>query len=240
MLLPWAAGPWVARAAESATSSTSALRADLTDQMLRALAAAPELAPRAAARPSTATQKMASSAKLPPRPAKMVITARPTSATMALRQAIRPKPTLAGSGATSTTRRAPASLQRPRVALPPTLAANLATTTAPPRPATLPLRTTSSLASPPELNPALLALAAAPRPAPAPTPAMSVAAVRINRAGEEELREKLKLDGTRARLVVQFRTLYGAFKTPEDLSQVSGITEEMVKGWDEERILYFD
>ena len=64
-------------------------------------------------------------------------------------------------------------------------------------------------------------------------------AASVNTATVEELMEKLKLDARRARLVVQFRILYGPFKTPEDLAQVSGITDDMVLQWEDEDLLSF-
>lgn len=63
--------------------------------------------------------------------------------------------------------------------------------------------------------------------------------VRINSADEQELRTRLKLDGIRARNIIEFRTHYGPFKHLDDLSQVSGITQEMVKKWDDQNLLFF-
>ena len=64
--------------------------------------------------------------------------------------------------------------------------------------------------------------------------------VWINRATPAELQHKLKLDARRARLLVEFRKTFGPFKTPEDLTQVSGITGDMVKIWESNELLFFD
>jgi hypothetical protein len=73
-----------------------------------------------------------------------------------------------------------------------------------------------------------------------PTPGPPLEGVRVNGAGAGELGERLKLDGRRARNIVEFRELYGPFQRPEDLSQVSGITDDMVRHWEEQRLLIFN
>lgn len=75
---------------------------------------------------------------------------------------------------------------------------------------------------------------------PQPTPVPAATAIRVNRADAGELGRKLKLDARRARLVIEFRDLYGPFKGPDDLRQVSGITDEMVRRWEDQGILSFE
>lgn len=74
------------------------------------------------------------------------------------------------------------------------------------------------------------------------TPAVPTAGrpVRVNHADPAELRAALKLDPIRARHIIQFRATHGPFKEPDDLAQVSGVSEEMVRQWDERDLLIFD
>jgi DNA uptake protein ComE-like DNA-binding protein len=64
--------------------------------------------------------------------------------------------------------------------------------------------------------------------------------INVNRAGSGQLMRKLKLDARRARYIVEFRRIYGRFRRPEDLAQVSGITDELVRRWEEQDILRFE
>jgi hypothetical protein len=64
--------------------------------------------------------------------------------------------------------------------------------------------------------------------------------IRINVATADQIMEKLKIDARRARLIVEFRTLYGPFRRPEDLNQVSGINDLMVRQWESAGLLDFN
>jgi competence ComEA-like helix-hairpin-helix protein len=64
--------------------------------------------------------------------------------------------------------------------------------------------------------------------------------VQVNSASIYELMESLGIDARRARLITQFRTSYGRFKDPEDLAQVSGITDDMIRRWEKQNLLIFD
>jgi len=114
---------------------------------------------------------------------------------------------------------------------------------APLRPETPPTMTVTQTTVPPvaanETKPANAASTTSATSAAKPAPATALVGVRVNRAGAGELREKLKLDARRARNIVEFRELYGPFQRPEDLSQVSGITDDMVRGWEEQKLLIF-
>jgi DNA uptake protein ComE-like DNA-binding protein len=70
--------------------------------------------------------------------------------------------------------------------------------------------------------------------------AIRPAAVPVNRAEAREIMEKLKIDARRARLIVEFRKMYGRFRRPEDLGQVTGITDEMVRRWEGQDLLEFN
>lgn len=94
--------------------------------------------------------------------------------------------------------------------------------------------TTSTTRGTPRIDPAWIPSVTAPTAHPLST------LVRINSATPDELRARLKLDPIRARYIVEFRTLYGRFKGPDDLSQVSGITGEMVLKWEEANLLDFN
>jgi hypothetical protein len=61
----------------------------------------------------------------------------------------------------------------------------------------------------------------------------------VNYDDAATLMEKLGLDARRARLIVEFRTIFGPFRTPEDLSQVAGITEAMISAWENDGLLVF-
>ena len=77
-------------------------------------------------------------------------------------------------------------------------------------------------------------------PAPEQAPEADSLKARVNSAGPVELMEKLQLDARRARMIVQFRALYGEFSTPDDLGQVQGIHDELVVRWEEENLLSFE
>ena len=62
----------------------------------------------------------------------------------------------------------------------------------------------------------------------------------INTASATRLAEELGLDPRRARIVAQFRAIYGPFAHPEDLAQVSGITDSQVIRWEDDGLLNFD
>ena len=76
--------------------------------------------------------------------------------------------------------------------------------------------------------------------APKPPVASMSHAVRINQASEAELAARLKLDARRARLIVEFRQLYGPFRNPADLAQVNGITDDMIRAWERANLLFFE
>jgi DNA uptake protein ComE-like DNA-binding protein len=63
--------------------------------------------------------------------------------------------------------------------------------------------------------------------------------VWINSAPALELERKLRLDARRARMIVEYRTTYGPFTTPDDLSQVTGITDDMVRRWESSDLIFF-
>jgi DNA uptake protein ComE-like DNA-binding protein len=67
---------------------------------------------------------------------------------------------------------------------------------------------------------------------PAPAGDVNPNAVDVNRANAAQLAKKLKIDARRARLIIEFRQAYGPFKSPEDLAQVFGITDEMLLAWE--------
>lgn len=94
---------------------------------------------------------------------------------------------------------------------------------------------TSATVFGPRIDPAWLSA----RPAIVPKKT-ALGVVHVNAADTDELREKLKLDPIRARYIVEFRTLYGRFKGPADLNQVSGITDEMILKWEEKCQLDFN
>ena len=71
-------------------------------------------------------------------------------------------------------------------------------------------------------------------------PAGRLGTVPVNRAEAHEIMEKLNIDARRARMMVEFRKMYGRFLRPEDLEQVTGITDEMVNRWEEQGLLEFD
>jgi DNA uptake protein ComE-like DNA-binding protein len=82
---------------------------------------------------------------------------------------------------------------------------------------------------------------------PAPTPAVTPAApkpltrkVHVNHAGEQELMAGLGIDARRARMIIEFRQIYGMFHSPDDLDQVTGLPDDMVRRWEEAGILAFD
>lgn len=77
-------------------------------------------------------------------------------------------------------------------------------------------------------------------PASEQAPRVAPLKVRVNSAGPMELIEKLRLDARRARLIVQFRRLYGGFRNPDDLAQVQGIHDELIVQWEEENLLSFE
>jgi hypothetical protein len=79
------------------------------------------------------------------------------------------------------------------------------------------------------------AAAAGARPAPA-----QPRRVRLNAAPAAELMEKLKIDARRARLIVEFRELFGPFRTPEDLGQVTGLNDLMIRQWESAGMLDFE
>lgn len=62
----------------------------------------------------------------------------------------------------------------------------------------------------------------------------------INEADQDELMETLELDARRARYVVGFRTIFGAFESPEDLLQVAGINDGDIVEWEKQGLLNFD
>lgn len=64
--------------------------------------------------------------------------------------------------------------------------------------------------------------------------------VPVNSAGTDRLIEALLLDSRRARLLVEFRDVHGPFTRPEDLAQVNGITDDMIRVWEERHLLRFD
>ncbi|HOE95014.1 MAG TPA: helix-hairpin-helix domain-containing protein [Candidatus Sumerlaeota bacterium] len=74
------------------------------------------------------------------------------------------------------------------------------------------------------------------RTADAPPPAP----VRVNVASQQELARNLRIDPRRARLIIQFRETYGPFRGPDDLEQVTGITDGMVRAWETAGLLRFD
>ncbi len=74
-----------------------------------------------------------------------------------------------------------------------------------------------------------------------PAPAeKTVAAIDVNHAPAETLARGLGLDARRARLVVEFRELTGRFRGPADLAQVNGLTDDMIRRWEEEGLLRFE
>lgn len=62
----------------------------------------------------------------------------------------------------------------------------------------------------------------------------------VNKADQDELMETLELDARRARYIVEFRTIFGAFGSPEDLVQVAGINDTDVIAWEKQGLLNFD
>lgn len=70
--------------------------------------------------------------------------------------------------------------------------------------------------------------------------ALPMQMIHINEAEKDEVMELLKLDARRARILIEFRTVHGKFRTPEDLAQVSGIDDDDVLRWENQRILIFD
>jgi DNA uptake protein ComE-like DNA-binding protein len=64
--------------------------------------------------------------------------------------------------------------------------------------------------------------------------------VRINEANAAELQEKLKLDPRRARIVIEYREIFGPLRSPEDLTQIAGIADERVIEWEEQGLIDFE
>lgn len=62
----------------------------------------------------------------------------------------------------------------------------------------------------------------------------------INSADLSQIIEMLEIDPRRARMIIQFRLVHGLFRTPIDLSQVAGISDERVIEWEREGLLNFD
>lgn len=206
-----------------------------TDAMLQRLSVSEPVKPRAAAAPTTATSAAA------------------TSSTTATVKALATAPLLKARVTTATV-----VLRRTRPALAPTSGTRVVAQSAPHlsgklTSATAALTTGALAALPgvPALDPTWLkkpqpdvnaqpALAADPAASAPPAVPTAGRPVRVNHADAQELRAALKLDPTRARYIIQFRTVHGRFKEPDDLAQVSGINEEMVKQWDERNLLIFD
>jgi competence ComEA-like helix-hairpin-helix protein len=65
-------------------------------------------------------------------------------------------------------------------------------------------------------------------------------AVLINNAEIEEIARKLKIDARRARFIIEFRQAYGSFKHLEDLTQVNGISDSMLKAWEERELIVLE
>jgi hypothetical protein len=62
----------------------------------------------------------------------------------------------------------------------------------------------------------------------------------INHADADEIRQKLRIDARRARLIIEFRQTYGPFRYPDDVREVNGITDQMVQVWEEQDLLALD
>lgn len=87
-------------------------------------------------------------------------------------------------------------------------------------------------------------------PSTSPTPAVDTAVlpvaepavvpVALNTAAAAELAQGLGIDAERARLIIEFRNIYGPFRGPEDLKEVSGINDDLVLRWEAEGRLNFE
>ena len=78
-------------------------------------------------------------------------------------------------------------------------------------------------------------------PGPAPSePEPEAPSFLINSADLAQIVEILEIDPRRARMIIQFRTVHGSFRTPIDLSQVAGISDQRVIEWEREGLLNFD
>lgn len=75
---------------------------------------------------------------------------------------------------------------------------------------------------------------------PEPFPASDPEPININRAPARALEEKLNIDARRARFIIEFREVYGSFRRPEDLAQVNGITDAMIRQWEERGLIVLD
>ncbi len=93
------------------------------------------------------------------------------------------------------------------------------------------------------------------KPAPPAVPAVPTAAagaqatsgtlagartVDVNKAQVHELMTVLGLDARRARLIVEFRTLHGPFRAPQDLEQVNGLNGDMIRQWESDERIRFE
>jgi competence ComEA-like helix-hairpin-helix protein len=65
-------------------------------------------------------------------------------------------------------------------------------------------------------------------------------AVLINKAELEEIVQKLKIDARRARFIMEFRQAHGSFEHLEDLTQVNGISDSMLKAWEDRELIVLD
>lgn len=64
--------------------------------------------------------------------------------------------------------------------------------------------------------------------------------VDVNKAQVHELMTVLGLDARRARLIVEFRTLHGEFRAPQDLEQVNGLNGDMIRQWESDELIRFE
>jgi competence ComEA-like helix-hairpin-helix protein len=90
------------------------------------------------------------------------------------------------------------------------------------------------------LPPAALGLRPAGRAAASRTAADGGKRLAINHADADEIRQKLRIDARRARLIIEFRQTYGPFRYPDDVREVNGITDQMVQVWEEQDLLALD
>jgi competence ComEA-like helix-hairpin-helix protein len=102
------------------------------------------------------------------------------------------------------------------------------------RPLVSPILATTSSGAP------LLALADPYAGNPLPSRMVRPDMVAINHAGADEMMHKLKIDARRARFIMEFRQAYGPFARLEDLAQVNGITDTMLRSWEERDVIVLD
>lgn len=98
----------------------------------------------------------------------------------------------------------------------------------------------SSLAPADQIEPSRAGAAAGKTPAPVPIEIISSKRVNVNRANPADLVRVLGIDARRARLIVEFRTQQGRIRSPEDLGQVNGITDDMIDKWEKQGLLRFE